>query len=100
MAGHVSPKYTRYEKHRVWVVEGNLKSDVRHSYAKRVFYIDEDTWSIAAADMYDNNGNLWRTSLAYIKTYYDMPSTWSGLDVFHDLVSKQIGRASCRERGK
>src|SRR5690554_8080027 len=48
--GHINPEYTRYEKHRVWVVEGVVKSDVRHSYGKRVFYLDEDTWSIVATD--------------------------------------------------
>lgn len=87
--GHINPEYTRYEKHRVWVVEGVVKSDVRHSYGKRVFYLDEDTWSIVATDIYDNNGNLWRTSMAYMKTYYEVPATWSGLDVFHDLLSKR-----------
>ena len=25
MVGHVNPEYTRYELHRVWVVEGTLK---------------------------------------------------------------------------
>lgn len=89
MPGHVNPEFTRYEKHRVWVVEGKLKSGVRHAYSKRVFYIDEDSWSIAVADLYDNANELWRVSLAFIKTYYEGPATWTGLDVFHDLKSKR-----------
>lgn len=88
-SGHVNPEYTRYEKHRVWVVEGTLKEGMRHSYGKRVFHLDEDTWNIAVADQYDNNGNIWRVSMAYIKTYYEAPATWSSLDVFHDLLSKR-----------
>ena len=87
--GHVNPEYTRYEKHRVWVVEGTLKDGVRHVYSKRRFYLDEDTWSIAVADQYDMNGELWRVSMAYMKTYYELPVTWSGMDVFHDLRDRR-----------
>ncbi|MEK9712877.1 MAG: DUF1329 domain-containing protein [Thalassolituus sp.] len=87
--GHLNPNFTRYEKHRVWVVEGTLKDDQRHVYSKRVFYIDEDTWSIAVADQYDMNGQLWRVSMAYIKTYYELPVTWTGMDVFHDLRDRR-----------
>lgn len=89
MPGHINPAYTRYEKHRVWVVKATLKTGVRHAYSQRVFYIDEDTWSIAVAEAYDAAGDLWRTSMAYIKTYYEVPVTWSTLDVFHDLKSKR-----------
>lgn len=51
----------RYELHRVWVVEASVKSDKRHTYAKRTFYIDEDSWAILHVDMYDAQGKLWRT---------------------------------------
>lgn len=50
----------RYEKHRVWVVEATVKADKRHSFAKRVFFIDEDSWAVLHVDMYDAKGNLWR----------------------------------------
>ena len=86
-AGHLEPAYTRYELHRVWVVEGTLKSGARHVYAKRTLYLDEDSWQAAAVDQYDNRGELWRVSLAYLKNYYEGPTTWSALDVFHDLQS-------------
>ncbi|WP_369985855.1 DUF1329 domain-containing protein [Thalassolituus sp.] len=87
--GHLNPEYTRYEKHRVWVVEGTLKDGKRHVYSKRVFYIDEDTWGISVADQYDMNGELWRVSMAYMKTYYELPVTWTGMDVFHDLRDRR-----------
>ncbi|GGY31775.1 hypothetical protein GCM10011297_00640 [Bacterioplanes sanyensis] len=83
--GHLNPDYTRYEKHRVWVVEATLKEGRRHVYQRRVFYLDEDTWGIAVADQYDAAGELWRVSMAYIKTYYELPVTWTTMDVFHDL---------------
>lgn len=88
-AGHVNPDYTRYELHRVWVVEGTLKANARHVYSKRVLYLDEDSWGAAVVDQYDGRGNLWRVSMAYLINYYDRPTTWTGLDVFHDLNSRR-----------
>lgn len=87
--GHINPDYARYEKHRVWVVEATLKPGVRHVYHRRVFYLDEDTWGIAVADQYDAQGDLWRVSMAYLKTYYELPVTWTTIDVFHDLKAKR-----------
>lgn len=87
--GHINPDFTRYEKHRVWIVEATLKEGARHVYQTRRFYIDEDTWGIAAADQYDSAGELWRVSMAYLKNYYEMPVTWTTLDVFHDIKARR-----------
>ena len=59
-AGHSNPDAHRYEVRRQWVVEGNLKSTARHIYAKRVMRLDEDSWQLTAAEMYDGRGELWR----------------------------------------
>lgn len=88
-AGHINPDLTRFEKHRVWVVEANLKDEFRHIYAKRVFYIDEDSWQIQVADMYDNRGEMYRVAMAHGMNYYDVPTHWSTLDVYHDLNSRR-----------
>ena len=88
-AGHINPDLTRFQKHRVWVVEATLKDEFRHVYQKRVFYIDEDSWQIHVADMYDNRGELYRVALAYGVNYYDVPTHWSTLDVYHDLNSRR-----------
>ncbi|MDT4813305.1 hypothetical protein FQZ97_462830 [compost metagenome] len=87
--GHLNPAFTRNELHRVWVVEGTLKPGARHIYSKRTMYLDEDSWQAAALDQYDGRGELWRVSLAYLKNYYELPTTWSALDVFHDLQSRR-----------
>lgn len=50
----------RYELHRAWVVEATVKADKRHSFAKRRFYVDEDSWALLHVDMYDAKGSLWR----------------------------------------
>jgi hypothetical protein len=87
--GHLNPAFTRNELHRVWVVEGTLKSGARHIYSKRTLYLDEDSWQAAVVDQYDGRGELWRVSVAYLKNYYELPTTWSALDVFHDLQSRR-----------
>jgi uncharacterized protein YpmB len=48
MIGKNTPKadLLRYELHRVWEVEANLRPGSKHVYAKRVFFIDEDTWTV------------------------------------------------------
>ena len=87
--GHINPDLVRYEKHRVWVVEANLKSDTRHTYKKRVFYIDEDSWQVAITDIYDNRDELYRVGVAHGINYYEVPTQWSTLEVFHDLQSRR-----------
>ncbi len=57
---HLNQDVARYELHRVWVVEATNIATKRHTFAKRVFYIDEDGWNIAAVDDYDSRGNLYQ----------------------------------------
>ncbi|MBU2072631.1 MAG: DUF1329 domain-containing protein [Gammaproteobacteria bacterium] len=88
-AGHINPDYVRWEKHRVWVVEATLKDGTRHVYGKRVFYIDEDSWQIHVADLYDNRMELYRVAFAHGLNYYEVPTHWSTLEVYHDLNSRR-----------
>lgn len=87
--GHINPEFTRNELHRVWVIEGTLRDGSRHVYSKRRFYLDEDSWQIVIADEYDSRGELWKVSMAYLKSYYEVPTTWTALDVFHDLQGRR-----------
>jgi hypothetical protein len=87
--GHINSALTRNELHRVWVVEGTLKPGARHIYSKRTLFLDEDSWQVTVADQYDGRGELWRVSIAYLKNYYDLPTIWTALDVFHDLQSRR-----------
>ena len=84
---HVNPDYLRYELHRVWVVEATLREGARHLYKKRVFYIDEDSWQIMAADNYDNRDQLWRVSEGHSINYYEVPTFWTTLETHYDLQS-------------
>lgn len=81
----LNPDYVRYERHRVWVIEGTLKPGMRHIYARRELYADEDSWLVLWADNYDARGALWRTS--YITYFYSQESHTfhRGASVYHDL---------------
>lgn len=87
--GHINQDYVRYEKHRVWQVEATLKEGMRHTYKKRVFFIDEDNWQVSIADIYDNRDELYRVAMAHELNYYELPASWSTLEVFHDLQARR-----------
>lgn len=84
---HINQGLTRYELHRVWVVDATLKAGTNHIYARRTFYIDEDSWQILAVDQYDGRGQLWRVSEAHCINYYDVQIFWSTLEVHTDLIA-------------
>ncbi|HXV36008.1 MAG TPA: DUF1329 domain-containing protein [Myxococcota bacterium] len=86
---HIDPDLARYELHRVWVVEGRLKPGAKHVYSRRVFYVDEDSWQIAAADLYDLSGRLWRAAEAHAINFYEVPVHWSTLEVYYDLIARR-----------
>jgi hypothetical protein len=83
---HLAPDFVRWEKHRVWVVEGNLKAGARHIYAKRRFYLDEDSWTALASDQYDARGQLYRGSFAFLSQSYDKQVPDSTPFMIYDLV--------------
>lgn len=84
---HINQDLTRYELHRVWVVEARLKPGTRNIYSRRTFYVDEDSWQILAVDQYDSRGQLWRVSEAHCINYYEVPVFWSTLEVHTDLLA-------------
>ena len=86
-AGHINQDLTRYELHRVWHVTATLKAGERHIYAKRDFYLDEDTWQAAAIDHYDGRGTLWRVAEAHSQYYYNKQVPWYTLESLNDLLS-------------
>ena len=86
-AGNLNPDATRYELHRVWVVEANLKPGTSHIYKKRVFYIDEDSWAILVTDKYDARDELWRVAEQHSIVFYDVPMFYGTVEVHHDLQS-------------
>lgn len=84
---HLNQDHSRYELHRVWVVEANVKKGVRHNFAKRTFYVDEDSWSIAVVDNYDARGQLWKVQEAHLITAPFVPTVTGSPEVIYDLQS-------------
>lgn len=85
--GHVNPDYMRYELRRVWVLEATLKEGYRHLYAKRVLFLDEDTWHAVMADYYDGRGQLWQHALINYYYAYDIQAWHAGSSFYYDLNS-------------
>ena len=84
---HPNPALLRYEPHRVWVIEANLRVGYQHKYAKRRYYLDEDSWSVVYAEEYDADGKLMQVSEAHVINYYDVPLVYPTLEVTYDLES-------------
>jgi hypothetical protein len=84
----VEEKFLRFEFHRVWVVEARLKKDSRHIYGKRVFYVDEDSWSILSEDSYSVRGDLWRVSVHGLLQVMPENFPWYRAHIHFDLSNK------------
>lgn len=83
--GYPDPDAMRYERHRVWVIEATERGNARHEFGKRVFYVDEDSWSILMVDNYDRDGNLWRFQEGHAVQYYDLQLTYTAPVFIYDL---------------
>jgi hypothetical protein len=95
VADVVKPKYfnrdlTRYELHRMWVVEANLKAGMRHMFPKRTFYIDEDTWTILVEDMFDAQGKVWRTAEMGPYMAWEVPACVWAANSSYDHVTGRV----------
>jgi hypothetical protein len=81
----MNPELTRWELHRVWVVEATLKPGKRHIYKKRTFYFDEDSWLALASDEYDARDQLFRGTYSYPAFAYDAKVQNTSLQTTYDL---------------
>ncbi|WP_422023462.1 DUF1329 domain-containing protein [Pyruvatibacter mobilis] len=84
---HLNTDHVRYELHRVWQLEANLKPSTRHVYSRRVFYQDEDSWGIVSAELYDARGELWRVQEQYPVTFYEVPVCGSSMGAAYDFTN-------------
>lgn len=69
--GHMNQDLARYERRRVWVLDSTLKPGTTHQYKRRTYYIDEDTWTTLAVDIYDGRDQLWR-----VQEYHPIMLPW------------------------
>lgn len=85
--GHVNQDLNRYELHRVWIVEGEVKPTTSHIYAKRRFYLDEDSWSVIAVDCFDGRNTLWRYQEGFVIPLMVDKAVVSAPQMSYDLFS-------------
>lgn len=69
--GHLNQDLARYELRRVWVLDSTLKAGTTHQYKRRTYYVDEDTWTVLAVDIYDGRDQLWR-----VQEYHPVMQPW------------------------
>jgi hypothetical protein len=84
---HLNQDLPRYELHRYWVVEATLKPGKSHTFKKRVFYVDEDTWNIEAVDCYDNHDQLYKFQEGHLIYAPNVLASTTVPEVIYDFQS-------------
>jgi hypothetical protein len=85
----VNPSYTRFELHRVWVVDGTLAPGERNVMVHRRVYIDEDTWAISMADEWDAQGNLYHVIMVPNQLVPQFPGVIHSREMIYNVQSDQ-----------
>lgn len=85
----LNPEFTRYEKHRVWVVDAVKRSGTSHHFRKRRFYIDEDSWGIVMVDGFNATNLLWKFQEGHTLPLYDIKAATTMPEVVYDLAEKR-----------
>ena len=83
----MNPDCVRWELHRVWVVEGVVKPGVRHVYAKRVMYFDEDAPGAGISDSFDQAGKPYRVNWVLPYPMYEAEAFSTDRCVTYDLAT-------------
>lgn len=65
----------RWELHRVWVVDATLHPGERNVLARRMIYVDEDTWVLALADCWDASGSIYKLDMTVNGAFPNLPGT-------------------------
>ncbi|MGA4640133.1 DUF1329 domain-containing protein [Stutzerimonas stutzeri] len=82
----IAPQSRRYELHRVWVVEANVRAGMRHQAPKRMFYIDEDSWNPLVAVDYDKQGQIWKVREGFSIPVYETGACDVQAQVQYNLI--------------
>lgn len=82
---HENPDLMRYERHRVWMVEGRLAAGKHHVVARRRLYMDEDSWLVLYSDSWDEDGHYWKFGHATMLPLPLVPTIITGTQFVYDL---------------
>lgn len=86
LGAHENPEWQRYERHRVWIVEGTLAPGASHTAPRRRLYLDEDSWIALYAESWDERGRLWKFSHAVPLPLPEVPAVIQGSQFTYDLI--------------
>ena len=81
-----NPEHVRFELHRVWVVEAELRDGERHVMPRKTFYFDEDTGNGVMMDGYDSEGQLWHLAMAAQTVMPEFPGVFLENFITMDLL--------------
>ncbi len=98
--GHINQDLPRYELHRVWVIEAQVRQGFSHRYKRRTFYLDEDSWLVLLEDMYDERNQFWRTAEAHAIAFANVPVVVNRVQVHYDLQSRRYVILNMRNEEK
>lgn len=84
---HPNPDLLRWELHRVRIVDATLKPGMRHAFAKRRFYIDEDFPGTGVAEAWDHAGKLYKGTWMLPFWMYDKQVPWAYSNIEIDLAT-------------
>ncbi|TJY60803.1 DUF1329 domain-containing protein [Sinimarinibacterium sp. CAU 1509] len=87
--GHINQDLARYELHRVWIIEAEVRPGFAHRYKRRTFYLDEDSWIVHVQDIYDERDQFWRTAESHSIAFANVPVVVNGVQVHYDLQSRR-----------
>jgi len=85
--GHINQDLARYELHRVWVIEANNKPETRHTFKKKVLYVDEDTWNVVMTDNYDQRDQYYKFHEGHLVTVREIQASTTVPEILYDLQS-------------
>ena len=84
---HLNQDLPRYELHRVWVVEADIKPGTSHTFKKRRMYVDEDAWNIVAVENYDSRGQLYQYQEGHLVFAYNILAATTIPEVIYHFTS-------------
>jgi len=94
------PNVTRWEKHRMWVVEATLHPGERNMNSKRRLYFDEDTRFALLGEGYDGNDNLVKAYAVYNEPVPSLPGTIEMNTATFSLITGDYVFNGCSDFGK
>jgi hypothetical protein len=84
---HLNQDLARYELHRYWVVEATLRPGMLHTFKRRVFYVDEDSWNLTAVDCFDNRDQLYKLQEGHLVYQPNIQSATGLPELIYDFPS-------------